>query len=102
MQGQLVCHGKPAGLPALHIPPASPSPTPSSYPQLLQALDARTPATMAGGQPGGLSRVAAALATTVQRPQRQGRYSFAGAGATTGLLDLDGCAGWQEVGEAHG
>lgn len=58
----------------------------------MQALDARTPAT-AVPQPGGLSRVAAALATTVQRPQggRQPRYSFAGAGAG-GLFDLDRCA----------
>lgn len=59
-------------------------------PSATQALDARTPATAA--QPGGLSRVAAALATTVQRPRAGGRLSLASAGAGGGLLDLDGCA----------
>lgn len=58
---------------------------------MMQALDARTPAS-AVAPPGGLGRVAAALATTVQRPQggsRLSRLSLAGAGAGTSLLDLN-------------
>lgn len=76
---------KPNTKPKLHnlAPPVTP-----------QALDARTPATAA--QPGGLSRVAAALATTVRRPRAGGRLSLASGGTAGGLLDLEGCAsgGW--------
>lgn len=57
---------------------------------LPQALDARTPASSLA-QPGGLGRVASALATTVQRPggSRAPRFSFA-SGGDQGLLDLEG------------
>lgn len=54
---------------------------------MMQALDARTPAT--GMHPGGLSRMAAALAGTMQRSGGGGpRLSFAASGADT-LLDLE-------------